>query len=201
MMITRRLLIIGILTLLAGPVYLVAKGSYNRFLPDHGKVQFAGSMGFLSLGTGYSFLNQKIDAGLFYGMVPAFAGGDNLHCLVLKSTFSLYQKQLHDQWRIVPITFGLFLNYSFGDQFYIFLPESYPDGYFFFSTGLRYHLFAGAAAARTLSSPMGIIKTVGGYLEINTNDLYLMSYARNTRHFYFYEILRLGIGIKTSFRY
>jgi len=38
---------------------------YKRFLPDYVKMQFAGGIGFLSPGVGYSFFKQRFEVSCF----------------------------------------------------------------------------------------------------------------------------------------
>ncbi|RLD61057.1 MAG: hypothetical protein DRJ01_08580, partial [Bacteroidetes bacterium] len=40
--------------------------NYKKFLPDYVKLQFAGGIGFLSIGVGYTFWDDKIDITGFY---------------------------------------------------------------------------------------------------------------------------------------
>jgi hypothetical protein len=179
--------------------YAATLDRVKPFLPDHCKLQFAGSIGFLSTGIGYTFLNNRIDLELYYGFVPSFAGNYFLHSVTLKNGYHFLRKKLKHTWSITPLSIGLFTNYAFGDQFYLFLPKNYPDGYFFWSSALRCHIFLGTDMEKTLSRPFMCIRQVGGYLEFNSNDLYLVSFFGNIDYFSILDIIRMGMGMKISF--
>ncbi|MCK5029563.1 MAG: hypothetical protein KAR57_08010, partial [Bacteroidales bacterium] len=52
--------------------YKVDSASYKKFLPDYVKLQFAGGIGFLSTGIGYTFFDHRLDVSFFYGYVPEY---------------------------------------------------------------------------------------------------------------------------------
>jgi hypothetical protein len=54
------------------------------YYPDHAVVQFAGNIGLLSVGPGYSFLRDRVDAEALYGLVPGLEGRTSIHILTAK---------------------------------------------------------------------------------------------------------------------
>ena len=46
------------------------KKSSNISPPDHLMIQYAGGIGFMSIGAGYSNKNQKLEADFYYGYLP-----------------------------------------------------------------------------------------------------------------------------------
>ena len=64
----KRLTFTVIILLLSVPVF----AGVDSLLPDYLKIQYAGNIGFISLGTGYSFFSDKINMDVFYGYNDAF---------------------------------------------------------------------------------------------------------------------------------
>jgi len=62
---------------------------YKKFLPDYVKIQFAGGIGFVSMGVGYTFFNQKLEVSYLYGYVPESVSTDDLHSVSLQLTAKL----------------------------------------------------------------------------------------------------------------
>ena len=61
-----------------------------RFLPDYVKLQFAGGIGLLSIGVGYSFFKEKLEVSYFYGYVPKAVSIDDLHSVSLQVPQSFF---------------------------------------------------------------------------------------------------------------
>jgi len=79
------------------------------------KAQYAGNIGFVSIGTGYEYKRTSID--LSYGYLPKLVNGVRVH------TLSLRPKVHFGEFVIAPITagfyFGAGINYSFGRNIYL----------------------------------------------------------------------------------
>lgn len=172
----------------------------NNF-PHHFKLQFAGSIGMLSTGFGYSYWKKMMDTDFYYGYVPArLAGGQRLHILTLKQTFSPFTVPVYKSFYLQPISAGLLGSYTLGDQFYLLLPAHYPKEYYWWSSGFRAGIFIGGSAGLLL--PINkTFERLNLYYELGTNDLYLTSWKTNSNNKYLRikDILTLGFGIKASF--
>lgn len=170
----------------------------SNLLPDHVKLQFAGGIGFLSIGAGYSSANEKFEGDLFYGYVPESAGGVTIHALSAKITWLPVKTIPVKGLGLKPFTSGLIVNYTFGKQYFGFTPDNYPYDYYNHPTNLHLGLFIGGQL-RNNFKPEKKIKQMALYYELITFDTELLSYVKNTKTIKIHDILNLGIGIKTNF--
>ena len=153
-------------------------------------IQYAGSIGYLSIGAGYRVLKNKSVLSLHYGNIPEKFGGP-LHIAAVKFYWEPIQIRIGNFY-LKPINPGAFLSYHFGDEYYLFLPRSkYPKLYYWWSSGLRIH----PSLSHSLEYNTGrAIQSIGIYLEWNTNDLYIASYFTNREYLKPGDIIKLGIG-------
>lgn len=155
--------------------------------PHHVKLQFAGSIGFLSVGTGYEFAKKKLQADVYYGYVPKQIGGINIHSVSAKLTWLPVSLHKND-YTFNLLTTGFLANYAFGKQ-YDFSRESFS--YYGFPTAAHFALFVGG----------GITKNKFGlYYELGSTDRELVSFASNNKGLKFHDILNIGIGARYRFR-
>lgn len=180
---------------------LIAIGADGAwYSPDYLKLQYAGSIGFISPGIGYGLLNDRASIELFGGYVPESFGGTPISSMTLKADVHLVKIRIGKSVSFDPLILGVLANHTFGDEFYLTLPNNYPDDYFWWSTALRFGLFTGGSLEkRVVSSDGSFLKSVGVYFEVNTNELYLMSFYENMNYLEITDILSLGLGIKLSF--
>ena len=157
-------------------------------IPHHIKIQFAGSIGFISVGTGYEFAKKKLQGDFYYGYVPEKIGGINIHSITAKLTWLPVSIQKND-YKFDLLTTGFLVNYAFGKQYEI-SRESFS--YYGFPTAAHVALFAGG----------GITKSkIGLYYELGITDRDLISFASNVKGgIKFHEIINIGIGARLSLR-
>lgn len=170
----------------------------SRWLPDHSKLQYAGGIGFFSVGIGYKTKKDKLHGDLYYGYTPESVSGVSIHALTGKATWFPLKNIEHKTFQIRPLTAGVLVNYTFGKQYFGFTPENYPYDYYDFPTAFHVGAFVGGQVNKQLSSRRGI-KRIGLYYELGTYDVELISYIGNRKALSVTDILNLGIGIITSF--
>jgi hypothetical protein len=171
--------------------------SRHTLLPDYVNIQHAGSVGWLSVGIDYDLFKGKGRLGGRFGTVPKSLGGP----LQLVSTSLFYVPltvPLSSRLVLNPVDVGFKMSYHFGEQFYTALPSRYPEGYYWWKSALRFHLATQTALTWKLRDP-NKIKSVTGYVELNTNELYLVSYIQNARTLRPSEIIKAGIGVRLKF--
>lgn len=174
----------------------------NKFLktikPDHVNLQYAGSIGFLSLGAGYDLFKEKAELSFHVGYVPENLGGD-LTMVAIKFHYKPFNIPVGDKILIKPFNPVFFPSYTIGENFdFQFEAPQYRKGYYFWSSALRLHLGA-STEIKLLSKPDSKIKDLSIYAEANTNDLYAISWFRNRTSSPFYKMFRLGYGVKVHF--
>ncbi|MDP2692060.1 MAG: hypothetical protein Q8O88_00290 [bacterium] len=169
-------------------------GKYDWLLPDYAKLQYAGGIGFLSAGVGYTFVHQRIDATFFYGYVPKGIAIDDLSSVSLQFTAKLVRIRLSENYQLLPLNFGWFIHHTFGSEYWIKLPSHYPPEYYWWSPGRNAGIFIGGElktnwlARRTPASGIAV------YARIGTRGLYLASKVGNSS-IPITDIIELGFGI------
>ncbi|RYY60248.1 MAG: hypothetical protein EOO05_10555 [Chitinophagaceae bacterium] len=161
----------------------------SRLLPDHVNLQFAGAIGFVSAGVGYETKNHRLQGDFFYGYVPESVGGVEIHSVTAKMTWAAITRQVRPDLRVDWLTTGVFLNYVFGKQYFLFDPEEYPFSYYGFPTAANVGISLGGQA---------FYHKLGVYYELGTTDRYVMSFIQNSGSLSFADLFNLGLGVKYS---
>lgn len=174
-----------------------AKG-WSKLIPSQVKLQYAGSIGFLSLGPGWDYGKKKQwETDLLLGIVPNFSRGKAAMSFTVKETYTPWSVKMTGRWSFEPLSTGLFVNSVFDEDFWVREPERYPKNYYKFSTRVRFHVFL---AQRFTVTPNPYIPTrqLSFYYELSTCDLYIMTKATN-RYVALHDILSLAFGIRLQF--
>jgi hypothetical protein len=186
------------LFLFAGTMKISAQ-DLKFLIPDDAIVQYAGSIGYFSVGAGYDiFKNKKGNIDFHYGYVPASKGGE-LHIVTAKFAYKPFEIKLDDWGTFYPFNPGVFFTYTFhNDLPFKFHSNQYPSGYYYWSSALRPHLsFTNEIELSTAKVwKDSKIKKIGIYTEFNTNDYYLINYIQNTSTLSLFDAFQLGIGIR-----
>jgi hypothetical protein len=164
------------------------------YVPDQAKLQLAGAIGFLSPGGGYAFAGRKLELDVFLGYVPETLAGVDLWSVTGKLTWLPWKVRLGRGWTAWPLTLAAQVTYTFGDRFFLFLPDRYGPGYYPLPTSLRGGLALGAAIGR----PAWGFDQVGAYAEVVAVDIpfaYLLSNLGTVRAS---EVLSIALGIRVE---
>ncbi len=170
----------------------------DGLLPDYYSLQFAGSIGTGSVGVGYNVFKEKTRLSLHYGFVPVAAGGE-LNIIALKWLYKPWKIQTTPRlsWNLLDV--GAMVSYHFGEAFHTRWPSHrYPRGYYWWRPSLRYHLLIENSVTWKLKR--GAFEDISGYVEANSNELYLVSYALNTEGLSPAQVFKLGVGIRVRVR-
>ncbi|GEO06309.1 hypothetical protein AAE02nite_39730 [Adhaeribacter aerolatus] len=168
------------------------------YLPDHAVMQFAGNIGLLSAGPGYSYARDKMQTDILYGFTPGFEINTSIHILTAKTAYHPFKVELKNGYLLEPLRLGLGISYSVGHQFYTTWPEHYPDGYYWWTTSFRLTPFLGASISRQVGSGNAAIKRVQLYSELGSHDLAVVSFLNNKK-LPVGRILNLALGTKLIF--
>lgn len=167
---------------------------YKKFLPDYVKMQFAGGIGFLSVGVGYTFFKQKLDVTYFYGYVPKFVSTDDLHSVSLQLTAKLLQLKVNKNIELMPLNFGWFIHHTFGSEYWIKLPDHYPDEYYWWSPGRNSGVFIGGEIKTKLLSNKTPASGTAFYVRAGSRGLYIASKFGNAT-IPINDIIEFGFGV------
>ncbi|HPT20521.1 MAG TPA: hypothetical protein PLR88_01130 [Bacteroidales bacterium] len=151
------------------------------------KAQYAGNLGFASVGAGSKFFNDKLSLDLNYGYMPEFINGTEVHTIALKPAFHF--KEFVISGFKAGFYIGTALNYNITSNTYIKFPGYYPEGYYV-PNALHANPFLGAKTflpARKLSC-------ISLYTELGTVEYKILCAIKN-RKIEFDEIWNLCFGI------
>lgn len=99
------------------------------YKPDYFKIQYAGNIGFMSLGLGYEWWREIAQSDLLYGYVPVKHGNATIHTFTLKNTFRLFEFKILNKYNLSP-TLGISISLEPGENSYMRIPNRYPEGYY-----------------------------------------------------------------------
>jgi len=165
--------------------------------PDHIKIQYAGGMGFISIGAGYSTKNQKLEGDLYYGYLPKSIGGIRIHSISGKVTWIPIHSVSIKKYQVEPLMTGLIVNYSFGKQYFSFDPPYYPYRYYSFPTAIHSALFLGSRIGYNFPT-QSYVKRISVYYEILSFDREILSFVSNTKSLKITDIVTLALGVKIN---
>lgn len=171
------------------------KSNWEKIIPRYSKLQYAGSMGMLSLGTGWNYGRDHWETDIWLGLVPRYSDRHAMATFTLKQHYIPWNIPLGDNYSIAPFRCGLYINTLLDRDFWVKNPDKYPEGYYSFSTRVRAHVFIGQSVTRNLNKENRLWKSISVYYELSTCDLYLISRITN-RYLRAKDYLSLGFGIK-----
>jgi hypothetical protein len=97
-------------------------------------------------------------------------------------------------WKVRPVTAALQLMYTLGDDYWVLLPDDYPDGYYVLPTALRSGLALGASIGRRIWG----FEQVGAYAELVAIDTALRIWAGNRRAVDLADVVTLALGLRVE---
>jgi len=165
------------------------------YIPDYAKIQFAGNSGFLSVGTGYLCFGEKLQLDLFYGYVPSFIGGVDIHTISQKNSFTLKTYKLSDNSTVSPIA-GFGVNIALDSKYSTLFTSQYPK-YYYWTTATHLIFFVGAKLHNQIPRKTGA-NGIDIYFELGTIDLYLVDFFKSD-YVDIIDILNISIGMTFHF--
>lgn len=165
-------------------------------MPTYSKVQYAGGMGLVNVGVGWSYgKNKQWETDAFLGFIPHYSSDKSKITMTLKQNFIPWKKPLNSSFTIEPLTCSLYFNTVFSDEFWTQEPDRYPTGYYGFSTRIRTHISVGQRLSFLIPDKKRFFsRSVTAFYEISTCDLYVVSAFTN--HLGLDDFLRLSFGLK-----
>lgn len=170
---------------------------WKRLIPTQASLQYAGSIGLMSVGWGWHYgKGQHWETDMLIGVVPRY------HTEKFHTTFTIKQRyvpwhcMVSHRWTIEPLTAGVFFNTISGDDFWRSLPDKYPKHYYGFSTKVRANIFLGQRLRYNIPRSKRLAhQAVSFYYELSSCDLYIVSKATN-KAYPWQETLSLALGLR-----
>ncbi|RHJ78853.1 hypothetical protein [Parabacteroides sp. AM08-6] len=169
--------------------------NWQKIIPRYAKIQFAGSMGMLSIGPGWNYGNNHWETDMLLGLVPRNADRHAMATFTLKQNYIPWNIPIGEHFSFEPLSCGLYFNTLFDRDFWVREPSRYPDGYYGFSTRIRSHVFMGERFTINLPHNRSWHKSITFFYELSTCDLYLISAFGNS-YLKPKDYLSLSFGIK-----
>jgi len=164
-----------------------------RFLPDYLKLQYAGGIGFMSLGAGYTYFHQRLDVSIFYGVVPEGMSIQTLHSISIQLTGKFLRYKVKNI-EILPLNFGWYVHHTFGHEFWVTLPDKYVKGYYWWSPGRTAGIFLGGEIRTKLLGSRTPASGTAFYVRAGSRGLYIASKFGN-HSIPMKDIIELGFGV------
>lgn len=171
---------------------------WNNLAPRYVKAQFAGSIGVVSVGGGWNYGNDHWETDALLGLVPKNADRHAMVTFTLKQNYLPWKVDIDEDFYFEPLNCGIFLNTLLDSDFWVKNPDKYPNGYYQFSTKIRFHLFMGERITYKLKRQDKLVKSVSLFYELSTSDLYLINAATNS-YLKPKDYLSLAFGVKLQF--
>lgn len=171
---------------------------WNALIPTHLKLQFAGNMGLLSVGTGWDYgKHNQWETDILLGFLPKYRSSENKITLTVKQNYMPWSLQIKEsRFSVEPLSCGMYLNTVFGDDFWVSEPSRYPKGYYGFSSKVRIHAFLGQRITYDIDPRRRFTaKSITFFYEISTCDLYIVS-AFTNKYLKPKDYLSLSFGVK-----
>ena len=174
--------------------------AWQSLIPTQFILQNAGNMGLLSLGIGWNYgRRDQWETHLLVGRMPKYRSTRGKMTMTIKETFIPWRIDIGKGWNVEPLSTGLYINTVFGHEFWNSQPNRYPDGYYFLSTKCRLNVFLGQRITKTVpNNRRKFIKSITGFYELSTCDLYLRSMFLN-HSVHLNDIVGLSLGVKLQF--
>lgn len=173
--------------------------SWGNLIPTHFKCQFAGDIGFVSIGAGWDYGHHgQWETDALFGYLPKYDSAKSKLTFTLKQNYMPWSLAIGNRFSAEPLSCGLFLNSVLNDQFWYSEPDRYPKGYYNFNLRIRTHIFIGQRFTYIIpNNKRFLCKSITAYYEISTCDLYVVS-AFTNKYLKFKDIICLGAGLKVQ---
>ena len=172
--------------------------AWQRLIPDHYKLQFAGSIGMFSVGPGWIYGKKKQwETDLMFGFLPKFESECHKVVFTVKQSYVPWRLRIRESaWVVQPLSCSLFLSSVLNEKFWTREPDRYPEGYYGFSTRIRANLSLGQRLMFDIPDVSDWwVQDISVYYELGACDTDLCTFFGD-RSIKFRQILSLAIGVK-----
>lgn len=167
--------------------------------PDFAVFQYAGSIGFISLGAGYfPDRRRRLNTELLAGYVPPYSTGRGKLTFTLRQGYCPFSIKAGRKADFRPLSIALWANLITGHEFIHGTPIRFPDKYYGFLTYLRYGISTGQRLDVKMKREDTHIRVLELYYDINATDLDISAFASN-RSISLKDILNISFGVRLIF--
>jgi hypothetical protein len=160
--------------------------------PQYIPIQFAGNIGLLSVGIGYTRPRDHYQLSLVYGYAPAKFAGVRIHTVTARNIFHLYRHQMNRRQTLLPFA-ALGLSAELGGRSFFTQPDVMPYQYYRFPKSVHAIASAGLKLRQVTPRIKGF-KRLEFFVEGSTVDAYIW-YKFLSKDVRFRDILSLSAGV------
>ena len=171
---------------------------WETLIPTQLVLQYAGNMGFVSVGTGWNYgKRNQWETQVFFGILPKYQSRRAKVTMTLKENYIPWSVCLKGDWNIVPLSCGLYFNTIFGSEFWGKEPDRYPKDYYpLLKTKIRANVFLGQGVSLYIPHhKRKFVKNVTAFYEVSTCDLYIRAMVQD-KSIRLKDIVGLSLGLK-----
>lgn len=173
---------------------------WMKLIPNLYVAQYAGNIGFISLGVGWDYgKNDRWETLLLLGYLPDGVMSESMWTSTLRQNLVPWQVECSRLVTITPAVFTFSVNTVFHNEFWFTESERYPGDYYRFSSKLRAQIgIGGRINLHFTDFKRKETDRISLFYDLSTYDLALISYVPN-HNLKFSDILALGIGVQYRF--
>lgn len=170
--------------------------AWSKLIPEMLTVQYAGDIGMISAGPGWAYgKGNRWETHLLLGFLPKRYNYQHYWTFTIRESFTPWRLHLKNAFSIQPLTVNLSVNSILHSHFWTREPSRYPNGYYGFSSRVRFHLGLGSRLSIQIPRHRRLIsRELSIYYEISTCDLYVRQKLLNS-YIPLKDILAIGIGV------
>lgn len=161
------------------------------YYPHYVPVQFAGNIGFLSTGIGYTARKDNYHLSLLYGYAPASIAGVRVHTVTAKNIFHIARFPVSRNSFILPYA-AVGISIEVGGRSFLTLPDNMPDGYYNFPKSVHAIASLGGKFRRPVNHQF--FRDVEFFAEVTTVDVNVW-YKFISNEVKMHQILSLALGV------
>lgn len=150
--------------------------AWNRLIPTVFPLQYAGGMGMFSAGIGWDYgRDNKFETHRMIGFLPKRYNSSAYATLTLREEYLPWRIRIASTpFEVRPLSVSLAMNTIFSSDFWTSEPDRYPNGYYAFSSRVRFHLGIGSRLTfRIPERRRYVVKHISLYYVVSVCDLYL----------------------------
>lgn len=169
---------------------------WMKLIPNLSSIQYAGSTGSVALGIGWDYgCGNRWETHVMLGVIPKQHYWHTYWSLTLKEVYTPWTLPVKRRFAVKPLYATLFVNSILHSDFWTSEPDRYPDGYYGFSSRIRFHLGIGQRFSLLIPAEKRRLgRELSLYYEISTCDLYVRQKFLN-KSVPFSDMLSIGIGL------
>ena len=163
--------------------------------PSHIKLQYAGNIGYFSLGLGKQYLDNRLALEVFYGYARASKAGTKINTIALKNAYYWPANLSFIGPNNLNIYLGLNLFYAL-DVRETNAPGCLRDDDGYPCNSIHIMPYVGAEFINSSFTTKSNILPDGVYWEIGVLDLFLVDYYHNRSYLSLKDIVNMSVGFK-----